>query len=111
MKLAEILNLIAIIIIPIIAVLIGQWLQTRAEKRKDKMHIFKTLMTSRVYGWTQESVYCLNIIDIVFADDREVRNAWKDLYDKTHQQVHNSRRRNKAQLWPDWAPDYPDYDD
>lgn len=81
MKLAEILNLIAIIIIPIIAVIIGQWLQTRSEKRKDKMHIFKTLMTSRVYGWTQESVYCLNIIDIVFADDREVRNAWKDLYD------------------------------
>lgn len=30
---------------------------------------------------------------------------------KTHQQVHNSRRRNKAQLWPDWAPDYLDYDD
>ena len=56
MKLAEILNLIAIIIIPIIAVIIGQWLQTRSEKRKDKMHIFKTLMTSRVYGWTQESV-------------------------------------------------------
>ena len=82
MKLAEILNLIAIIIIPIIAVIIGQWLQTRSEKRKDKMHIFKTLMTSRVYGWTQESVYCLNIIDIVCADDREVRNAWKDLYDK-----------------------------
>lgn len=82
MKLAEILNLIAIIIIPIIAVIIGQWLQTHSEKRKDKMHIFKTLMTSRVYGWTQESVYCLNIIDIVFADDREVRNVWKDLYDK-----------------------------
>ena len=82
MKLAEILNLIAIIIIPIIAVIIGQWLQTCSEKRKDKMHIFKTLMTSRVYGWTQESVYCLNIIDIVFADDKKVRNAWKDLYDK-----------------------------
>ena len=82
MKLAEILNLIAIIIIPIIAVLIGQWLQTRSEKRKDKMPIFKTLMTSRVYGWTQESVHCLNIIDIVFADDKKVRNAWKDLYDK-----------------------------
>ena len=44
MKLAEILNLIAIIIIPIIAVLIGQWLQTRSEKRKDKMHIFKTII-------------------------------------------------------------------
>ena len=48
----------------------------------DKMHIFKVLMTSRIYGWTQESVHCLNIIDIVFSDDKKVRNAWKDLYDK-----------------------------
>ncbi len=78
----EIINLIALIIIPILAVVIGQHLQNKAEKRKDKMHIFKTLMTSRAYGWTQESVYCLNIIDIVFVDDNEVRNAWKNLYDK-----------------------------
>ena len=46
------------------------------------MQIFKTLMTSRIYGLTQESVHCLNIIDIVFADDKTVRDAWKDLYDK-----------------------------
>lgn len=39
-------------------------------------------MTSRIYGWTQESVHCLNIIDIVFSDDKKVRNAWNDLYDK-----------------------------
>lgn len=82
MSVMEILNLIAIIIIPIAAVLIGQYLQNRAEKRKDKMHIFKVLMTSRIYGWTQESVHCLNIIDIVFSDDEKVRNAWKDLFDK-----------------------------
>ena len=82
MECKDILNLIAIIVIPIVAVLIGQWLQNRAEKRKDKMQIFKTLMTSRIYGWTQESVYCMNIIDIVFADDEKIRNAWKDLYDK-----------------------------
>lgn len=82
MKINDILNLLAIIIIPIAAVLIGQHLQNRAEKRKDKMHIFKVLMTSRIYGWTQESVYCLNIIDIVFSDDEKVRNAWKDLFDK-----------------------------
>ncbi len=82
MKINDILNLLAIIIIPIAAVLIGQHLQNRAEKRKDKMHIFKVLMTSRIYGWTQESVYCLNIIDIVFSDDEKVRNTWKDLFDK-----------------------------
>lgn len=82
MECKDILNLIAIIVIPIVAVLIGQYLQNRAEIRKDKMHIFKVLMTSRIYGWTQESAHCLNIIDIVFSDDKKVRNAWKDLYDK-----------------------------
>lgn len=25
------------------------------------MQIFKALMTSRIYGWTQESVHCLNM--------------------------------------------------
>lgn len=84
MSAGEILNLIAIIVIPIAAVLIGQYLQGQAEKRKDKMQIFKTLMTSRIYGWTVDSVHALNIIDIVFADDKAVRAAWKDLNDKYH---------------------------
>ena len=46
------------------------------------MNIFKTLMTARIYGWTVASVQALNIIDIVFADDKSVRDAWKDLYEK-----------------------------
>lgn len=78
----SIVNIIAVLLSPIIAVLITQWLQDRAEKRKDKMQIFKTLMTSRIYGWTIDSVNALNVIDIVFADDENVRSAWKDLYDK-----------------------------
>ena len=61
----EILSLIAIIIAPIAAVLIGQWLQNKAEKRKDKLDIFKSLMISRT-GWSPKSVRALNIIDIVF---------------------------------------------
>ena len=76
------LNLIAIIVAPIAAVLIGQWLQDRSERRKDKMQIFKVLMTSRGYSWTLDSVHALNTIDIVFADDKKVRDAWKDLLDK-----------------------------
>lgn len=78
----SIFNIIAIIIIPIVAVIVGQWLQERAEKRKDKMQAFKILMTSRIYGWwTPEPVNVLNTIDIVFADDKCVRKAWKLLYD------------------------------
>lgn len=82
MECKDILNLIAIIVIPIAAVLIGQWLQNRSEKRKDKMQIFKALMTARIYGWTVESVHALNVIDIVFVDDKKVRNAWAQLHNR-----------------------------
>lgn len=77
-----IINTFAVIVIPVAAVIIAQKLQNRAEKRKDKMQIFKTIMTSRIYGWTVDSVHALNIIDIVFVDDKAVRAAWKDLNDK-----------------------------
>ena len=82
MTINDYLTLAALIIIPIVAVVIARWLQNRSEKRKDKMQIFKTLMTSRIYGWTPDSVNALNIIDIVYSDDNKVRAAWKDLNDK-----------------------------
>lgn len=81
MTIGDVLNLAAIIVAPIAAVLIGQWLQNRANKRKDKQEIFKTLMISR-NGWSPESVKALNIIDIVFADDSTVREKWKEYYDR-----------------------------
>ena len=82
MEWKDIFNIIAIVIAPIAASAIAVWLQNRSEKRKDKMYIFKVLMTSRIYGWTPEKVNVLNIIDIVFSDDKKVRAAWKDLSDK-----------------------------
>lgn len=84
--LSEIANVVALVVVPILAVIIGQYLQDRAERRKDKMRVFKTLMTSRIYGqvdgWSREGVEAMNIIDVVFVDDKRVRGAWKDLNDK-----------------------------
>lgn len=82
MTVTEILNLLALIIIPIFAVALGRWLQDIADKRKDKMRIFTTLMTDRLYPWSKEGVEALNCIDIVFADDKAVRLAWKDLKER-----------------------------
>jgi len=67
-----ILNIAAVIVAPIIAVQVGQRLQDRAQVRKDKMDIFKALMANRV-GWSTASVYAMNVIDIIFADDVAVR--------------------------------------
>ena len=82
MDISDYINIAAIVLAPVISVIIGQKLQDRAKKRQDKMEIFKALMTSRVYGWTNASVYALNIIDVVFADDKKVRTQWKAYYDK-----------------------------
>ncbi len=82
MDISGYINIAAIILAPVISVVIGQKLQDRSKKRQDKMEIFKALMTSRVYGWTNASVYALNIIDVVFADDKRVRMQWKAYYDK-----------------------------
>ena len=57
----SIINVLAIIIIPIVAVVVGQKLQTRAKKREDKIQIFKILMASRIYNWTIEEVQALNM--------------------------------------------------
>ena len=73
------INIIAIIVAPVIAVWVGQKLQDRAEKRKDKMSVFKAIMTDR-YGWSRETVLALNSIPIVFANDKAVRDAWKEYY-------------------------------
>lgn len=78
MACTNIINIVALIVVPIVAVLIGQHLQNRAQKRTDKMEIFKTLMIART-GWTVESVRALNVIDIIFVNDKKVRNAWRDL--------------------------------
>lgn len=75
-----IINTIAIIAIPIVAVLIAQKLQDRAAKRKDKIDIFKTLVSSNVYGWgsSYHAVNSLNSIPVIFADDKEVVTKYTD---------------------------------
>ena len=57
------INIAAVIIAPIIAVWVGQKLQNRAEKRKDKMAVFKAVMTYR-YGWSQEALVALNGLNV-----------------------------------------------
>lgn len=76
-----VINTIAIIIIPIVAIFIGQKLQDRSQKRKDKLEIFRLLMMYRGLGWSVETVRALNIIEIVFSDDKNVMERWKEYYD------------------------------
>jgi len=65
MMILTIINIIALILIPIVSVLLAHSLQNLAKKREDKLAIFKSILTSRIY-WTVDSVHALNLIDVVF---------------------------------------------
>lgn len=95
-----IVNIAAVIVAPVAAVFAGQLLQDRSQKRRDKLDIFKTLMVNR-YGWSVESVQAMNIIEIVFSDDDNVLNAWKDFYDKSCVETPDEMQLKKMQTAKD----------
>ncbi len=43
--------------------------------------------------------------------NRDNHSMQMDSNRKTHQQRHNADRRNPCRFWPEWAPDYIEYDD
>lgn len=65
----------------LLSVIIAHLLQNKAKKREDKMRILLDLMVSRIYGWTLQVVNSMNIIDVVFADSKAVKNAWHKFFD------------------------------
>ena len=91
------MEIVAIILAPLIAVWVSQLMHTRKERRDDKLSIFKTLMATR-NGWTMESVKALNIIEIVFSDDKNVLDSWKDYYDKLCIQTPNQADLKKIEI-------------
>ena len=95
MDFSDYINIAAIILAPIVSVIVGQKLQDRARKRDDKMQIFKILMSSRIYGWTNASVEALNLIEVVFAKDKKVIAQWKKYYDVLSVEKPDAAQREK----------------
>lgn len=50
------------------------------ERQRQKVAIFSTLMQERARIYSEESVRALNLIDVVFNESRDVREAWSELY-------------------------------
>jgi hypothetical protein len=51
-----------------------------SERRRIRMWVFTTLMQQRATVASELSVQALNVIDVAFQDQREVRDAWSELY-------------------------------
>jgi hypothetical protein len=78
----EIINIIAIVVGPLFAVLITLWWQERKEKRDKKINLFTMLLAYRKsYPVSPEWARGLNVIDVVFQDHPRVLELWHQYYD------------------------------
>jgi hypothetical protein len=50
------------------------------ERQRHRLHVFATLMQERAQIYSDNGVRALNLIDVVFNDSREVREAWAELF-------------------------------
>ena len=72
-------QIIAVAIIPIIVWVLGIKYQDRKAKKDLQLKVFFTLMADRKSNpITKEWVDALNIIDVVFQDNKKVRHAWRE---------------------------------
>lgn len=77
----EVLTLIAIILGPVMAVQVSQFLERKRQRRASREQVFKTLMRTRASRLSPSRVEALNMIDVEFhgkgKQDRAVIEAWK----------------------------------
>ncbi|MCW8194800.1 hypothetical protein F6455_08375 [Proteobacteria bacterium 005FR1] len=77
----EVLTLIAIILGPIVAVQVSQYLERNRQRRASREQVFKTLMRTRASRLSPARIEALNMIDVEFhgsgKQDKAVVDAWK----------------------------------
>lgn len=67
---------LAVLLAPMIALWIGGILQRKAGERADKVRILGILLMLRHQPLSADAVRSLNLIDVAFARDRAVKEAW-----------------------------------
>lgn len=75
-------QIVAVAVIPIIVWIMGIRYQNRKAKEDAKLNLFLSVMAHRKSTTiSKEMVDSLNLIDVVFQDDKKVRKAWRDYLD------------------------------
>ena len=99
----------AILLSPLIAVQVTQWLNDKKATKERKLGVFKTLMETRATGLTPKHVEALNKIDVEFYgnDDksRKVIEAWKIYHDHLHETGSEKLEGEKLQTWTEKGRD------
>lgn len=92
-------QILAVAAIPVIVWVLGIKYQNRKVKKDIQLKVFLTLMSDRKSNpITKEWVDALNIIDVVFQDNREVRQAWREYLDSLNEKSPHFESSNSFRL-------------
>ena len=78
MNLKDWISIFAILASPLIAVWVTLLVEKRRQKRRDKLELFKTMMTQRGFSASYAWVDAINSLSVVFADEKSVVSAVND---------------------------------
>jgi hypothetical protein len=106
-------GIIATLVSPCLAVQAQKWLEELREKKRRKMIIFATLMTTRASRTAPDHVMALNAIDLTFignsAKEKAVVAAWQIYFDHLHQFPAETEEpetfKMKMQVWGEKGED------
>ena len=100
----EVINVIAILLSPLIALLISQHIQDKKELNNRQFQIFLSLISSRHAILTEDQIKAYNSIDVIFSDSNNVRRVWKEYFDLLHQKERQAEwTKKKLELLKEMA--------
>ncbi len=113
MTLTSTLTVIAIVLGPILAVQIQKFLERATVKKRAKLQIFKTLMSTRGLSMAPLHVQALNMIDVEFGrplilgrsnkKERPVVDAWKTYMEHLYKCPQNTKDANYEHDLKGWT--------
>jgi hypothetical protein len=95
----QVINILAILLSPVIAVGITLWWQRRKETSDRKHNLFMTMMAQRKsIPPSYDLVKAINLIEVVFADSPDVLKLWHEYFDllvssKTEVEIQQRERK------------------
>ncbi|BCA94384.1 hypothetical protein TUM19329_07450 [Legionella antarctica] len=92
------ITIFAILFSPVIALKIQKKIEKFNEQNQRKLYIFKTLLATRADTVSLEHVQALNLIDIEFYNEKEIRGTWNIYRDHLNSYPQN-QDKNAQERW------------
>lgn len=92
------ISIFAILASPLIAVGVTLLVEKRRQKRRDKLELFKTMMTQRGFSASYAWVDAINSLSVVFADDQSVISAVNDFMRIVNTQPFNNEEYENKKI-------------